>query len=460
MTKVSGWGRAIDASSDVSHVQSVTDLKNILSGTTPRGVTPRGLGRSYGDAAINSGGVVVVVGDSPQGKETLSGIEIDTSRRLARVGAGASIEQMLRVFMPAGFFVPVTPGTRHVTLGGAVASDIHGKNHHTDGTFGHHISSMSVMLSNGEIVEISPTLNTDWFWATVGGMGLTGVVLDATIDLIPITNNMISVTTQRTDHIDELFAVMSDSSTDDSFRYSVAWVDMMSKGDAFGRGVLTRGNHASADSLRDHRVQPSLSYRPRTRVGVPSWFPNGALNTATIKVFNELWFRRAPTSPTETLESVTGFFHPLDGVRHWNRMYGSRGFLQYQCVVPLNASDVLKEIMTMMQKARVPSFLAVLKRMGPANPGPLSFPMEGWTLAVDIAVGSSRLSEVLPEMDEKVIAAGGRHYLSKDAHMSHSTVVRGYPHLDRWKTIRDEMDPNKRWTSDLARRLQLVGVSQ
>jgi decaprenylphospho-beta-D-ribofuranose 2-oxidase len=460
MTKVSGWGRAIGSSSDVSHVQSVADLKHILSGTTPRGVTLRGLGRSYGDAAINSGGVVAILGDTPRGAQTLSDIEIDTSRRLARVGAGVSIEQMLQAFMPAGFFVPVTPGTRHVTLGGAVAADIHGKNHHTDGTFGNHISSMSVMLSHGEIVELTPTHNTDWFWATVGGMGLTGVVLEAVIDLIPITNNMISVTTQRTEHIDELFTIMSDSSTDDSFRYSVAWVDMMSKGDAFGRGVLTRGNHASVEAVHDYGDLPSLAYRPRTRLGVPSWFPNGVLNAATIKTFNELWFRKAPAFPTETVENVTGFFHPLDGVRHWNRMYGSRGFLQYQCVVPLNTSDVLKEIMTMMQKARVPSFLAVLKRMGPANPGPLSFPMEGWTLAVDIAVGSSRLSEVLPEIDETVIAAGGRHYLAKDSHMSHSTLVRGYPHLGRWKAVRNEMDPNEKWTSDLARRLQLVGVSQ
>jgi decaprenylphospho-beta-D-ribofuranose 2-oxidase len=351
----------------------------------------------------------------------------------------------------------VTPGTRYVTVGGAIASDIHGKNHHIDGAFGQHVSAMTVMLSNGEAVTLDPVSTPEWFWATVGGMGLTGMMLDATIDLIPITSNLIEVTTQRTTHIDELFAIMGNSHDDDQCRYSVAWVDMLSKGDSFGRGVLTRGNHAQLENVaRDG--EHALEYDPRTRVSVPRFFPNGVLNAATIRVFNELWFRKAPASPTVTHESITGFFHPLDGVRHWNRMYGSKGFLQYQCVVPLHATHVLKDVISMMQQAKIPAFLAVLKRMGPANPGLLSFPMEGWTLAVDIAVGAAHLSTALSEIDEVVISAGGRHYLAKDAHMTPSTFERGYPQLNTWRSIQREMDPRGIWTSDLDRRLCVVGA--
>lgn len=465
MSEVHGWGRALSSFSDVNEVSDIEALRQILLGEQSktlrsRGVTMRGLGRSYGDAALNSGGVVAVCAPDLHSHPGRPLVEIDSSSGRAFISAGSSIEQFLRVCVPQGFFVPVTPGTRHVSVGGAIAADIHGKNHHCDGTFGNHVSSMTVLLSNGETVALDPVSTPDWFWATVGGMGLTGVVIDATIDLIPIRSNLIEVTTQRTAHIDDLFSIMSDVESDDQFRYSVAWVDMLAKGTSFGRGVLTRGNHVTADDDIVSTNTSSLLYDPNTRLSVPRGIPNGVLNTATIKVFNEMWYRKAPTSATVTHESITSFFHPLDGVRHWNRMYGSRGFLQYQCVVPLGAQEALKEVIAKMQQAKLPAFLAVLKRMGPSNNGLLSFPLEGWTLAVDIAVGSSMLASVLFEIDMLVLAAGGRHYLAKDAHMAPASVERGYPELQKWRSVQQEMDPLGIWTSDLARRLQLLEVGK
>lgn len=454
---VSGWGRSLSSHSEVVKISSSRVLHDIVATRPIRGVTARGLGRSYGDAAINSGGTVAEIPETFHSDSSSQFLDIDSENKRARINAGVSIEQMLRSLVPAGFFVPVTPGTRFVTLGGAIAADIHGKNHHVDGTFGRHVSSMNVMLSNGDVISLDREVTSDWFWATVGGMGLTGVVLDAVVDLIPITTNKITVTTQRARNIDELFQLMSDADADNTYRYSVAWVDMLSRGDSFGRGVLTRGDHASIAQVQDNGGQPVLTYDPKTKVAIPKHFPSGVLNLGSIKAFNEVWYRKAPKTPVENLESMTGFFHPLDGVRQWNRMYGPKGFLQYQCVVPMAATHVLREIMTTMQEARIPSFLAVLKRMGPSNPGFLSFPMEGWTLAVDIAVGSTQLASVLRVIDEKVIDAGGRHYLAKDAHMSPRTMAAGYPQLDKWRDIQKEMDPQGMWTSDLARRLRLLG---
>jgi len=457
MSRVFGWGRSLSSESDVIHVSSTDEVAQLLGRSYPRGITPRGLGRSYGDAAINSGGTVVKLEEGFCSEQPRQLIEIDSDKGCARIGAGVSIEQMLRAFVPAGFFVPVTPGTRFVTLGGAIAADIHGKNHHRDGTFGQHVHSMTVLLSSGDIVDLDRTTNPDWFWATVGGMGLTGVVLDATIDLIPIATPQIEVTTTRCAHIDELFSLMSNEESDNRYRYSVAWVDMLAKKNAFGRGVLTRGDHSLVADEKSDTSDKRTAYDPKTRVAIPRVFPNGVLNTATIRAFNELWFRKAPKDSTTALESITSFFHPLDGVRNWNYMYGSRGFLQYQCVVPIDSAPVITEIIAMMQKARLPTFLAVLKRMGKENPGMLSFPMEGWTLAVDIAVGSERIESALRDIDEVVIAAGGRHYLAKDAHMARSVLHRGYPRIKEWQVIQRQMDPAGLWTSDLARRLQLQG---
>jgi decaprenylphospho-beta-D-ribofuranose 2-oxidase len=465
---LTGWGRSMSSRSEVIATSSSSVVREVFANVGSsdhlhklhRGVTIRGLGRSYGDCALNSGGVVLLTHGNNPSHGDLSTIEVDVSAGVATVGGGVSIEDLLRVTVPSGWFVPVTPGTRFVTVGGAIAADVHGKNHHRDGTFGSHVISMKVLLSSGDVVDLNPINNPKWFWATVGGMGLTGMILEAKIALIPISSSLLSVDTQRHSHLDSLMASMNEKDVDDTFRYSVAWVDMLATGKNLGRGVLTRGNHLDVESSSQSGVgsmHPSLVYEPKTRISAPRFVPNGILNKMTIRAFNEAWFRRAPSVSRTTHESISGFFHPLDGVRHWNHLYGSHGFLQYQFVVPPLGCDVVRKVIEKLQKSSVPSFLAVLKRMGPANLAPLSFPMEGWTLAVDIAIGSRHLATTLEECDDMVIAAGGRHYLAKDAHMSQSIFESGYPALSNWQETRNEMDPIGVFINDQARRLHMKG---
>jgi decaprenylphospho-beta-D-ribofuranose 2-oxidase len=470
MTVFAGWGQSMRSISGEAPVSDVADLRELLSGAHPRGITCRGLGRSYGDSSLNSGGTVCVTRDDSVHKRIrnrgnqasqmggLYALELDSLDGTARVGAAVSIEDLLRVSIPQGWFVPVTPGTRFVTIGGAIAADVHGKNHHRDGTFGQHVKSMTVLMSNSEVVTLDPTQNKEWFWATIGGMGLTGIVLEATIQMISIPGPHIAVDTQRVSKLEDLISLMNDVDADDAYRYSVAWVDTLARGQHFGRGVLTRGNHVA--TAGDSNSGSAQRYEPRSRAGVPRGFPRGVLNKASIRAFNEMWFQKAPHSVRRTSETVSSFFHPLDGIRHWNRMYGSRGFLQYQFVVPPTRGDVVRTVMEMMQEARLPTFLGVLKRFGPTNEAFLSFPMQGLTLAVDIAVGSPQLARTLHACDELVISAGGRHYLAKDSHMSKSTFRAGYPELQHWQAIRDEMDPTRLWISDQARRLDVRGDEQ
>jgi decaprenylphospho-beta-D-ribofuranose 2-oxidase len=355
--------------------------------------------------------------------------------------------------VPRGWFVPVTPGTRFVTVGGAVASDIHGKNHHIDGSFGQHVLSMTVMLSSGEVVEISPESHPAWFWATIGGMGLTGIVLRVSLQMLSIQSSRVRVETERLGNFDAVCAAMSGDGEDDSYRYSVCWVDLLATGSSMGRGVLTRGDHATAAEVDN---DDPLAYDPRLKVSAPGWVPNGLLNKFSIKAFNEAWFRKAPSERHVGIESIPAFFHPLDGVNKWNRLYGRQGFIQYQFIVPLDRTDVLRKVIETFSAAGVASFLAVLKRMGPQNLAPLSFPTEGWTLTLDMAAGIKGLAELLATVDAMVLDAGGRHYLAKDSHVSPSAVRRGYPRLDEWMSTREEMDPQGMWRSDLARRLGLV----
>jgi decaprenylphospho-beta-D-ribofuranose 2-oxidase len=363
-----------------------------------------------------------------------------------------SLDDLLKYSVPRGWFVPVTPGTRFVTIGGMVASDVHGKNHHVDGSFGSHVVALDVELSDGATVTLSPTNNAGWFWATVGGMGLTGIVRRVTFRMIRIESSLVEVETTRFRNLESGLKLMSDQS-DDSFRYSVAWIDISARGKNLGRGVLTRGDHAPA--FKDPR-KDRLRYQPNVRLAVPPVVPNWFLNSLTIKLFNELWYRKSPRRQRVDLESIPKFFHPLDGVRMWNRVYGRRGFIQYQIIVPYSHTDLLKEIVTEFSRERIGSFLAVLKRMGPQNVAPMSFPTEGWTLTVDIASGTPGLPELLARLDERVLASGGRHYLAKDAHVTSQAVSRGYARLEEWKRTRQEMDPSSRWKSDLGRRLGLV----
>lgn len=451
MQRLSGWGRTAWTVADVISTTEESLMRSTLSTVGERGAIARGLGRSYGAAAQNAGGTVLEITSEhdPLGIDAV----LDPISGILDVASSVSLDSILRMCVPRGWFVPVTPGTRFVTVGGAIASDVHGKNHHFDGSFGQHVLSMTVMLSSGEIVELSPETNPAWFWATVGGMGLTGIVIRASLQMLRIESSQVRVETERLANFDAVCEAMSGDGEDDEYRYSVCWVDLLATGSSMGRGVLTRGDHASASEADN---DDPLQYDPRLRVSAPGWVPNGLLNKLSIKAFNEAWYRKAPSKRHVGMESIPAFFHPLDGVNKWNRLYGPQGFIQYQFIVPLDRTDVLRKVIETFSSAGVASFLAVLKRMGPQNPAPLSFPTEGWTLTLDMAAGIKGLAELLASVDSMVLDAGGRHYLAKDSHVAPSAVRRGYPRFEEWMSTRDAMDPAGVWRSDLARRLGLV----
>jgi decaprenylphospho-beta-D-ribofuranose 2-oxidase len=440
-TTLYGWGRTTPSIAEVLSPANEQDVATQLAAFPE--VIARGLGRSYGDPAQLSGGVVL-------SNRELGGIGAIAADGVVTVGAGVSIDELLALSIPQGWFVPVTPGTRQVTVGGAVAADVHGKNHHVDGSFANHVLEMRLVTPRGALT-ISPNEDPRLFWATIGGMGLTGILTTVTLRMLAIETDQVLVDTDRFADLDGVMAAMASGDAD--YRYSVAWVDCMTKGAHMGRAILTRGVHASRDDVES----PSLKGPKPPKLFVPFDAPIGLLNPLTIKVFNEVWFRSAPRHEQREPQSLSTFFHPLDGVRDWNRLYGRRGFVQYQFCVPDAAGDTIVRAIDRLSHSGVPSFLAVLKRFGPANQGPLSFPMPGWTLALDLPVGPARLPGVLDDLDELVLGAGGRIYFAKDARLNPEKVRSMYPRLDEFLEVKNLVDPEHRLTSDLARRLQLTG---
>jgi decaprenylphospho-beta-D-ribofuranose 2-oxidase len=451
-TLLAGWGLSTPSVASVIEV-AADDLAGAVKDLPQRGGIARGLGRSYGDPAQNAGGHVIRLAASD------ADIAIDDEAGTVTVSGGAQLDGLLTMLIPRGWFVPVTPGTRFVTIGGAIASDIHGKNHHRDGSFGAHVLRMSVMLADTTVVELrpdaSPGNDHELFWATVGGMGLTGVIVDATFRLIPIETSRLAVETHRINHLDEIMEQMAES--DANFRYSVAWIDLLAQGRHLGRGVLTNGEHATADQLDARAASDPLGYDGRQLLTVPPLVPSpGVINRLSVTAFNEVWFRLARKGRHLGIESIPTYFHPLDMVGGWNRVYGRSGFLQYQFAVPFGAETTLRTVIERIAAAQLPIFLTVLKRFGPGNQGPLSFPMGGWTLAIDVGTKAGGLAPLLRSLDELVLAAGGRHYLAKDFHMTANDVRRGYPDLEAWQSVQQRVDPTGLWASDLSRRLGLT----
>lgn len=441
---LTGWGRTCPSLARVQSCSSTEAVQQTVRSAGARGVLARGLGRSYGDAAQSGGGTVLDL-------HAFDEISYDLASGTVSAGAGASLDSVMKAIVPAGAFVPVTPGTRMVTVGGAISSDVHGKNHHVDGTFGAHVQALTLVDGSGEVRELRPDGDTAaQFWATIGGMGLTGVITQATFDVIPITSSLISVDTQRANDLDEVMSAMV--AGDDKYRYTVAWIDTMSQS---ARGVITSGDHAPIDQLSAKQRTHALAFEPKAIATAPPIFPSGLLNKLTIRAFNEAWFRKAPKSQSGDLQSISAFFHPLDGVQDWNRIYGPRGFLQYQCVVPDSASHLIRVALDKLRDVGAPSFLTVLKRFGPANPAPLSFPQQGWTLAADVPAGVEGLGQALDDLDHLIAEAGGRLYLAKDSRQSPQMFARTYPRLSEWQQVRDQLDPRGVFTSDLARRLSI-----
>ena len=446
---LTGWGRTNPVTSQVVQPSTIEQVQDLVRQAGPRSLIARGLGRSYGDAAQLSEGTVIEL-------PSFDRIVLDPAQGSVTAGAGISLDQILRVIVPAGFFLPVTPGTRNVTVGGAIAADVHGKNHHVDGSFGNHVQRLLLVDGSGTLRELRPNgESADLFWATVAGMGLTGVIVEASFSLIPISSSLISVDTSRHRDLEALMAAMVEA--DSRYRYSVAWVDSL---DPRGRGVLTCGDHAPVEQLPQAQLADPLHYDPKALASAPPFLPGGLLNKLTVRAFNEAWYRKAPRSREGELQAIAPFFHPLDGVQDWNRIYGPAGFLQYQFAVPDEAAHLVPRTLEALRQVGAPSFLTVLKRFGPGNPAPLSFPIPGWTLAADVPAAVPGLVEVLDQLDEEVATAGGRLYLAKDSRQSAAMFQRTYGELKTWNETQKIPDQKQRVTSDMAERLSIFATTQ
>lgn len=441
---LSGWGLTAPSAARVQHPVMRRELLAAMDAAPPRGVLARGLGRSYGDAAQNAGGRVVDT-------TLLDDIDLDPATGVVTASAGTSIDTLIRVLVPRGYFVPVTPGTRYVTVGGAIAADIHGKNHHVSGSWCDHVLSLRLLVPSGEVLDITPDSHAELFWATAGGLGLTGVVLDATFRCPPVQTSRLLVETIRARDLDEIMAIMRHDDTE----YSVAWIDMMATGRSLGRSVLTRGRFATLDELPRAEQGSPFTYDAEIAVSAPPLLPGGLLNRLSIKAASEFWFRKAPAHRAGELQSIPAFFHPLDMIGHWNRAYGPPGFVQWQFALPFGTEDTVRAIVGRLSTGGSASFVNVLKTFGPGNQGPLSFPLGGWTLAIDVPSAVDGLPALLDELDRVVADAGGRIYLAKDSRLRPELLEPMYPRLAEWRAARDRVDPGHVMQSDLARRLGL-----
>lgn len=376
---------------------------------------------------------------------------------LLKAEAGTTLQDVLDVFMPRGWFLPVTPGTKFATLGGCFAADVHGKNHHCDGTFSCHVKEIELVIANGTRRRCSPKQSSDLFWATAGGMGLTGIITELTLQLIPIETAYMVVNSYPARNLSHLLELLEDPSLED--RYSVAWIDCLARGEEFGRGILMNGHHAQKCDLSSSTALHPFQYKPSKPYQIPFHLPNHLLNYWSIKTFNSCYFRTQSRKSSPRLVDCHRYFFPLDAISHWNRIYGRRGFLQYQFVIPAcHVKEALPPILEKLAASRLPSFLAVLKRFGAESKGFLSFPKEGITLALDIPLASESVFPLLDALDELLLKCDGRVYLAKDARLKASTFYTMYPRFPQWRKIKHAIDPHDRFSSDLSRRLHLEGI--
>ncbi len=440
ITPISGWGRYPVQTCELQRPERYADLRS-----TATSLIARGQGRSYGDAALNENAGVLLT----ERVDRL--LEFDTEQGVLRAEAGATLAEILAVIVPKGWFLPVTPGTKFVSLGGCVAADVHGKNHHHDGSFGAHVLGIELILADGSRVGCSPSENAELFWATVGGMGLTGIIGEVALKLIPIQSAYVKVQHHAAEDYAAMFRLMQDAAIDD--RYTVAWIDSMAKGAQFGRGVVMCGHHAAPDELGADCAHPFEVASKRAR-SIPFDFPPWALNGLSIAAFNAQFFSREGGKREPFLCGYDPYFYPLDGIDQWNRMYGKRGFVQYQCVIPdATAFEGIRELLQALADSGRPSFLAVLKRLGEQGRGLLSFPMAGYTLALDLPIRDDGLFALLDKLDGIVLQHGGRVYLAKDARLSAASFRGMYPQYEEWLRIKDTFDAENKFSSSMSRRL-------
>ncbi|WP_030687566.1 FAD-binding oxidoreductase [Streptomyces globisporus] len=444
---ISGWGRTAPTLARVHRPRGRAEAVEAVLAPGRRGVVARGLGRACGDAAQNAGGTVLDM----TGFDRI--LAVDTGAGLVVCEAGVTLHRLMEALLPFGWFVPVTPGTRYMTVGGAIGADVHGRNHPVSGSFGRHVTALELLTADGRIRTVPP--GTPLFDATTGGMGLTGVILTATLRLLPVETSLMRVDTERVPDLDALMARLADGGR--RYPYSAARIDLLARGAATGRAVLTRGDHVPYDALpRRHRARRApLDFRPGRLPAPPPYVPGGLLGRTSVGLLNELWYRGASRAATGRLQPLPAFFHPLDGIPHRNRIHGPEGFVRYRFVVPYGQEDALRRIVRRIADRGLPAFPAVLKRFGAGGPGPLSFPLPGWALALGLPTGLPGLGRFLDALDEEVAGAGGRVDLAEDSRVRPETLAAMYPRIDEFRALRAALDPRSVLTSDLARRLGL-----
>lgn len=414
--KVADWGNYPVVEAETVRFDQVDQLQAVLG--EPGEVIAHGNGRSYGDASLQKRVIMT--------RSFRSFLSFDASSGVVCCESGALLAELLEAFVPRGWFLPVSPGTKFVTVGGAVAADIHGKNHHVEGSFGAHVVSLEVMRADGSIVRCSREEHPEFFALTIGGMGLSGVILNVTLQLKAIESAWIRQQTIRASRLSELMEAFE---SDEEWTYSVAWVDSLAGGNALGRGMLMRGEHATEEQVQGN---PLFSVASQKKLHVPFFLPNGVLNRGTMRAFNSVYYHQNQQPVKERLVHYESFFYPLDAIGNWNRIYGRRGFMQYQFVLPRASGRVgVEAILKKIQASGLGSFLAVLKLFGEQDSF-ISFPMEGYTLALDFPV-CFEVFKLMKELDAMVADWGGRLYLAKDARMDEAMFAKTYPHADDFR---------------------------
>ena len=445
---IAGWGNYPATNAQVSSPRQVSELQQA---TQHSEITVRGLGRSYGDQSIDASALIANT------SRLYHFLDFNEESGVLTCEAGVSLADIITTFAPRGWFPIVNPGTKYVTVGGAIANDIHGKGHHRDGSFARCVLSFTIMVADGTVLTASREEYKDLFWACFGGLGLLGIILTATIQLERIETTYYVQKAIRVKGLDEMMEALL--AYDQHYRYSVAWINPQARGQRLGEGVLTVGNQATYRDLDKALQQHPLKLHRAPRLTVPFFLPNFSLNTVSLTVLNQLIYRMQSTD--NPISHYDKFLFPLDFVHYWNRGYGKRGFIQYQFVVPTEAGGIIRKILEIIATGDCLPFLNVLKKMGPGldGPGPdgsatLSFPQQGFTFAIDFPV-TRHLLPLTKKLDQLVLEAGGRIYLGKDALLDRETFRRMYPHYENWLTIKRRYDPLNRFTSSLAKRLEL-----
>jgi FAD/FMN-containing dehydrogenase len=445
--KIAGWGNFPWVNTNIIQISNNADIAETFSqsATENKKLIARGLGRSYADQAISKDGYTLFC------KNLNKMLHFDPQSGVLECEAGVSLEEIIGVFCPQGWFPMICPGTKFVSIGGAIANDIHGKAHHVDGSFVNCVESFKIMLASGEIEEASRTENSDLFWANFGGLGLLGIIISAKIKLRRIETSFFKQKSLVLKNMDAMIDAIDES--DHHYNYSVAWINSMAKGSRLGEGVLTLGNAASISDLPTKMREKPLQLGKSSNLKLPIYMPSFTLNKWTVAILNQVI--HYTQSHAGEIVHYEKFFFPLDAIHDWNKGYGKRGFIQYQFVIPtINARENIKKILQTIAQSDCVPFLNVLKKFGP-QVGTVSFPFEGYTFAIDFPV-TKNLSKLTGTLDRMVLEYGGRIYLGKDAMLQKSDFEKMYPVFEEWKKIKSKYDPQLKFHSHIGKRLGLA----